>query len=151
MTLPPTYIPISEAARKYGLDEPRLKSLVENGKIRAAMMNQTILISEDDTQAQAKPLRKEDLPEWQAFAHLEGVSIWVSEAAREHSIPHQTIFRWLKKGIVRRVGESGNKVLVDAADIAYCAKIYHDKNTKQGRRLFDRNGLPYKNKTSPLS
>jgi hypothetical protein len=147
----PAYLPLPEAARKYGLDETRIKSLIESGKIKAAMIGETIVVSESDAQGAGKPLRKEDLPEYKAVEHLAGIPIWVSEAAREHNIPHQTILRWLKIGIIKRVGENGNKILIDAADIAYCAKIYHDRDTRQGRRLFDKYGLPYKKKTGQLS
>jgi len=115
------------------------------------MIGETIVVAEAEVQQQGETLRKEDLPEYKAFAHLTGVPIWVSEAARAHNIPQQTISRWIKTGIIKRIGENGNKILIDAADVAYCAKIYHDRNTKQGRRLFDDDGLPYKLKTGPLA
>ncbi len=43
------------------------------------------------------------------------------------------------------------KVLIDKVDIAYCAEIYHSRETKQGRRLFDSKGLPRKAKTDALA
>jgi len=56
----------------------------------------------------------------------------------------------VKAGIIKQIGESGNKVLLDEADVAYCAGIYH-RFGKQGRKLFDEKGLPYKPKTGSLS
>ncbi len=34
----PTFLPLSEAARKYGLDEARLRAMIEKGKIRAGVI-----------------------------------------------------------------------------------------------------------------
>ncbi|GAP06189.1 hypothetical protein ATHL_01035, partial [Anaerolinea thermolimosa] len=34
----PTFLPVPEAARKYGLDEARLRALIEKGKIRAGVI-----------------------------------------------------------------------------------------------------------------
>jgi len=161
----PAFIPLPEAARKYGLDEASIRALVERGKIKAAMIDDQIFIpefaaqaqqasSEAAAQAQQAPqpsIRKEDLSEYQVFAKLIGMPIWMSEAARKYNIPQQTISRWAKAGIIKRVGNDGNKILIDAADVAYCAKIYHERNTKQGRRLFEHNGLPYKPRTRSLT
>jgi hypothetical protein len=66
MTSPtiPTLIPITEAARKYGLSEQRIKSLIAHGKINAAMIGDTMVVTETDVQQEVAPLRKEDLPEY---------------------------------------------------------------------------------------
>lgn len=72
----PTLLPLSEAARKYGLDEARLRRLVEAGKIRAGVAMGELVVSEDEVRSEAikqKGLRKEDLPEYQMHAHLKGV------------------------------------------------------------------------------
>ncbi|MEW6287658.1 MAG: helix-turn-helix domain-containing protein [Chloroflexota bacterium] len=146
----PTFLPLPEAARKYGLSQARLRSLVESGKIKAAMIGKNIVVSEDEVKDQAV-IRKEDLPEYKKHAYLKGVPIWISEAERKYGIPNPTIWRWMKSGIIARLGMDGNKTLIDEADVAYCAEIYRSRNTKQGRRLFDNNGLPYKPKTGPLA
>ncbi len=147
----PTYLPLPEAARKYGLDESRIRALVESGTIKAAMVGDTVVVQESEVQNSGKPLRKEDLPEWKKHAHLKGTPIWISEAERKYNIPNPTIWRWMKSGIIARLGMDGNKTLIDEVDVAYCAEIYHSRNAKQGRRLFDSNGLPYKLKTGPLA
>jgi hypothetical protein len=46
----PTFISLPEAARKYGLYETRIKSLIESGAIKAAMIGETIVVSESDAQ-----------------------------------------------------------------------------------------------------
>ena len=147
----PTYIPLPEAARKYGLDESRIRALVESGTIKAAMVGDTVVVQESEVQNSGKPLRKEDLPEWKKHAHLKGAPIWVSEASRKYDIPHPTISRWVRAGIIKQMGMDGNKTLLDEADMAYCAEIYHSRDTRQGRRLFDDAGLPRKPKTGPLA
>ncbi len=79
-------LPLSEAARKYGVSEARLKTLIENGKIRAAMIGDEVVVSEEEARAAA--VRKEDLPEYKKHAHLKGVPIWISEAERKYNIPN---------------------------------------------------------------
>ncbi|MCX7756085.1 MAG: hypothetical protein N2117_12720 [Anaerolineales bacterium] len=150
----PTYLPLAEAARKYGLDEARLRTLAENGTIRAAMIGDTIVVSESEVKNSGKPLRKEDLPEWKKHAHLKGVEIGLAEAAEKYEINPITIFGWFKKGVIselRRItGLGGEKILLDEADVAYCAEVYKKVGGKQGKRVFDKHGLPYKPRTGPL-
>ena len=82
----PTLLPLPEAARKYGLDEAHLRSPVESGNIKAAMVMDNVVVDEGEV---AKTiLRKEDLPEYKKFAHLAGQSIWLSEASRLYNTKH---------------------------------------------------------------
>ena len=145
----PTFLPLSEAARKYGLEEDRLRALIEKGKIRAGVVAGEMVVSEDEVRDQAVT-RKEDLPEYKKHAHLKGVPIWINEAARKYNLLAPTILKWVRLGVIKRIGNEGNKVLLDEADVAYCAEIYK-KFGKQGRRMFDENGLPYKPKTGPIA
>ncbi|HCE17667.1 MAG TPA: hypothetical protein DEQ80_07390 [Anaerolinea thermolimosa] len=144
----PTFLPLPEAARKYGLDEARLRALIEEGKIRAGVIAGEMVVSEDELRDQAVT-RKEDLPEYKKHAHLRGTSIWINEAARKYDIPGPTITVWVQRGIIRTLGYDKNRKLIDEADIAYCAEIYHQRKG-QGKWLFDENGMPYKPKTGPL-
>lgn len=142
-------LPLTEAARKFGVAEGNLRALVDKGKIRAGKLpSGEIVVSEQDTQAQ-KPTAKEDLPEFKKHAHLKGTPIWIGEAARKYNLLQQTISKWVKMGIIRRIGEEGYKVLVDEADVAYCAEIYHQRGG-QGRWLFNSDGTPYQPKTGPF-
>ena len=90
-TCPPDSPPLPEAARKYGLDEAHLRSPVESGNIKAAMVMDNVVVDEGEV---AKTiLRKEDLPEYKKYAHLKGKEIWVSEAARKYNLLHPTILK----------------------------------------------------------
>ncbi len=151
----PIFLPLSEAARKYGLDEAHLRALVEKGKIRAGVLpdSDEVLVSEEEVRGEAieqKDLRKEDLPEYQMHAHLKGKAIWISEASRKYGILQPTLSKWVRAGIIRTLGREANRLLIDEADVAYCAEIYR-KRGRPGRILFNRDGTPYKPKTGPLA
>ena len=148
----PTFLPLSEAARKYGMEEARLRTLIEKGKIRAGVVAGEMVVSEEEVRGEAiqeKGLRKEDLPEYQKNAHLKGKGIWIAKASRDYGVPHPTILKWVRLGIIRVLGREANKVLIDEADIAYCSEIYK-KFGKPGRILFNPDGTPYKPKTRSL-
>ncbi|MBI3762225.1 MAG: MerR family transcriptional regulator [Chloroflexi bacterium] len=76
------------------------------------------------------------------FAHLIGTPIWVSEAARKYGIPSPTISVWTKHGHIKQIEHDKNRVLLDEADVAYCAKV-HEERGGQGRWLFNKDGTPY--------
>jgi predicted site-specific integrase-resolvase len=142
----PVFLPLSEAARKYGLDETRLRDLIEKGKIRAGVVAGEMVVSEEEVRGQAieeKGLRKEDLPEYQQYSHLAGAEIEFGEAARKYQIPPATLHGWVSKQIVKAIRRHGKKVVLDEQDVAYCARIYEQRKG-QGKWLFDKNGLPYK-------
>ena len=139
MTLP-TYIPLKDAAKKYGLSMRELRKLAESGKIAAATLpDGDVILNEIELKS---PLKKEELPEYKKHAHLRGIPIWISQAARKYGVPQPTISKWTKKGYIKIIGHDGQKVLIDSADMAYCAEIYR---TKQGRGkwLFNPDGTPY--------
>jgi len=146
----PNFLPVDEAARKYGLDLSRLHSLIEAGKIRAGIIAGETIVSEDEVRDEAveqKVLGKEDLPEYQKHAHLKGNPIWISEAARKYGILQPTLSKWVRAGIIRIVSRQANRILIDEADVAYCAEIYRQRG-KMGRILFNPDGTPYKPKMS---
>ena len=141
MTLP-IYIPLKDAARKYGLSMRELRKLAESDKIAAATLpDGDVIVNEIELKS---PLKKEDLPEYKMHAHLKGEEIGMNEAARKYKIGTVTIYGWVKKGIISIIRREGQKVLINEADVAYCAEVYHSRGGSQGKRIFDRNGLPYK-------
>jgi hypothetical protein len=152
----PSMITIDDAARKYGLDEALIRSLVESGRIKGAMIGDDLIVKEVDMRKaageldpqSAEPVNKEDLPEYKKHAHLKGTPIWVSEASRKYEIADQTIINWARKGFIKFLGYDKNRKLLDEADVAYCAEIYN-KRKGQGKWLFDSKGLPYKLKETP--
>jgi predicted site-specific integrase-resolvase len=138
-----TLIPLPEAARKFGLAEASLRALVEKGTIKAGKLpTGEIVVSEQDALSQ-KPTPKEELPEYKKHVHLKGHATWISEAGRTYGISSQTILQWTRAGIIRVLGKDGNKVLLDEADVAYCAEIYRQRGG-QGKWLFNSDGTPYK-------
>ena len=136
----PTYIPISDAARKYGYKVAELRKMAESGKIDAVQLpDGDVVVSENTVK---NTLRKEDLPEYRRYKHLAGVEIGITEAAGKYEIPQQTISRWVQRGFISRLGQDGRKVLIDEQDVAYCANIYEGRKG-QGKWLFNPNGTPY--------
>jgi predicted site-specific integrase-resolvase len=147
----PRFVPLPKAAEQLEMREDELRRLVDSGKIDAiALPDGDVAVSEDDM---TEPLRKEDLPEYKRFDHLKNETTWVAQAARDFNVPHPTISRWVSDGYIEIVGTEGNKKLLSAQDVAYCARIYNRYKEKgtQGRRIFDDNGIPYKPKTGPFA
>ncbi|MBT7071523.1 MAG: hypothetical protein HN855_06265 [Anaerolineae bacterium] len=144
----PAYMPIADAADKYGYDLDELKKMAQSGKINAAVLpGGDVVVSEDSVKEKT---RKEDLPEFKQFSLLAGNSIWLSEAERKYDVSTPTLSRWVKAGYISRIGLEGNRVLLNEQDVAYCAEIYK-KRGGQGKRIFAEDGTPYKPKTAPLA
>jgi predicted site-specific integrase-resolvase len=146
----PKYIPLSEAATQLNIEVAKLHAMATSGRIKAIQLpDGDLAVNEEVVDS---PLRKEDLPEYKKFSHLANETTWVSKAARDYNIPLVTISQWANKNIIDVVGKKGNKKLLNAQDVAYCAYIYEEfqnEGETQGRRMFDDNGLPYKPKTGP--
>jgi excisionase family DNA binding protein len=146
----PTFISTAEAAHHLGVSEARLRRMIEAGTIKAANIGGETVVSEGSIRkfhkqqpiTQPSGHRKEDLPEYKQFKKLAGASLWISDAARKYDIPNPTIVRWVAKGIIRRMGTDKNRVLIDEADIAYCAEVYHSHRGR-GKWLFNADGTPY--------
>ena len=146
----PRFISTSEAAHQLGVSVDRLRRMIEAGTIKAANISGETVVSEASIRkfhkqqpiSQASGVRKEDLPEYQKFNGFAGLSISISDAAREYDIPNPTIVRWVAKGIIKRLGTDKNKVLIDHADMAYCAEVYHSHRGR-GKWLFNADGTPY--------
>ena len=79
---------------------------------------------------------------------MRGQTIAVAEAAREYGISIPTIARWVTPGYIGKLGQDGQKYLLDLADVAYCADVYRQQGGSQGQRIFDREGYPYQVKNA---
>jgi len=153
----PTFISATEAAHELGISESRLNAMIESGVIKAAIIHGETVISEtsihkfNKQQPISRPtgIRKEDLPEYRKYRKYIGIPIWISNASRKYDIPNQTIVRWVAKGIIKRIGTDKNKVLIDQADIAYCAEIYRS-HPGRGKWLFNTDGTPYKRQSKKV-
>jgi len=148
----PLILPLSEAAQVMGVAEDSLRNMVQSGKIRAfvdpdgAMYIQmtaapTVPVDhEDDINARLSRIRRED------FAHLEGVPITVSEAAKKYGVPRPTITSWLRRyrpfiNLLR----PGYRSEYNEADIAYLVAIYQTRRSHgipSGTPLIDKEGKP---------
>lgn len=142
----PTFLPLSEAARKYGLDEAHLRHLIEKGKIRAGVVAGEMVVSEDEVKKrvekeQVPGVRKEDLPEYQQFSYLSNSYLGINEASKKYRIPYTTLYRWIRRGFISVKGQAGQKVLISEQDVAFCELIYRPQK-RQGKKIFTANGIP---------
>jgi hypothetical protein len=145
-SLSASYIPLKYAAQKYGIPEQSLIDKVKSGSIASGRLpDGELLVAEHEIDPSLN-IRRED------FAHLRGCPISMSEASRKYStnetvIPQQNFSRWAQAKYIK-VLERGWKVLLDEADVAYCAAVYNAKKKAygelQGVPLFDENGNPYR-------
>lgn len=136
----------TDAASALHMTDSQLHQLIDDGKIRAAMLNGALLVSQTDV---LSDLPKIERPEYKKHAHLSGIGIGMGEAARKYDVGTVTIHGWVKSGIIRVLGKSSEhrqKLLLDEADVAYCVEIYKS-NPGQGKRIFNPDGTPYRKKS----
>ncbi|MCK6629317.1 MAG: hypothetical protein L6R45_29590 [Anaerolineae bacterium] len=74
------------------------------------------------------------------FPHLKGQGISISNAAKKYGVPRGAVNDWVYvTGYLHFVDETCYPKLVDEAEVALCAQIYH------ARRAANTAGLPYFN------
>ncbi len=144
------FLLLPDAASRLRISEVKLRAWIDKGKIRAAILPGGEIGVSEQAVIVMTPTPKDELPEYQKHAHLKGMAIWISEAARKYNVLHQTILKWVNAGYIKRLGNDGYRTFVDEADVAYCAEIYHQRGG-QGKWLFKEDGTPYKKgDTGPL-
>lgn len=83
------------------------------------------------------PKTKQQLIEEQ-FNHLRGQGITISEAAKKYDTPRGAVDSWVYRGnYISFVDELAYPRLIDEAEVALCAQIYHERQ-KTGLT-----GIPY--------
>jgi len=133
------FITLEKAGQQLRLDQAALQRLIDDGSLRAAIMpDDSLGVSLSSVQSL---LPREELPDYKEFAHLKGEPIGISDAARKYGINIPTITRWKQRGYIAQIGKDGQRILLDEADVAYCAKIYLS-DSGQGKWMFDENGKP---------
>ena len=133
------FIPLSEAAYRLKVSVKETRSMIKSGKIKGGLLSDGAMVVSEDT----LPIRKENLPEYRKYAHLEDIRIGVGEAARKYKIPVSTIHRWaVSKKIIKILARDGQKVLLNEQDVAYCAEVYI-QHKGQGKWIFNSDGTPY--------
>ncbi len=143
----PTFMSVTEAARIYNLTEDVLTRLIQDGRIDAAQLSSGELLVSDQSLNEAKT--KEQIIK-EEFSRLCGNPVTVSEAENRYELQNQTIRNWVTLGYIRVV-DNDYPMKLDEADVAYCAKIYHERGGRPGARIFDRDGNPYQLKHPELA
>jgi hypothetical protein len=147
----PTYIPLDQAARHYGVSKKVLTQEIQAGKIQAVQLPSGDLLVAAENNGRDYQTKEEIIAK--EFADLRGKPISASEASQKYSKIHSIPIRqpnfsnWASSGLIEVLGR-GYRLQLDEADVAYCAKIYAQKYHKYGGqmsgvRIFDKNGNPY--------
>lgn len=134
------FITPEHAAKQLETSVETVLQMVDDGKVRAATMTDgTLGISQ---QSLFHLLPKEALPVYQEYEELKGVPIRMFEASKKYNVSPSTITHWVQRGHISQLNQEGRKIFIDEADVAYCARIYH-QNRGQGKWIFDEVGRPY--------
>ncbi len=122
----PTYLPLSDAAKKYGLSEKVLTQMVQEGKIEAVQLPTGDLLVAAKKNGYNDPQTKEGIIT-KRFAHLRGQRISATAASREYGIHHSNFIKWARAGYIKIFREEKRLLEMDVADVAYCSYIYQIK------------------------
>ncbi len=149
----PTYLPFDQAAQHYGLSKRVLTQQIQAGKIGAVQLpSGELLVAADNNNGQ-----KNNGQDYQTkgeiiiahFAHLRGQTINAYQAQQKYDINHLNFIKWARAGYIEfQEDHEGPRpqILMNEADVAYCAYVYRQKETEhEGRigRIFDKDGNPY--------
>jgi hypothetical protein len=93
------------------------------------------------------PTRIEETTEFKKYKSLVGTPIHLREACRKYKIALSTMSRWVNRGLVKKLPEEGNKVMLDEAYVAYAVSVLRSHDKTQGQWLFETNGTPRINTT----
>ncbi len=147
----PTYLPLPEVAKKYGLSEQALTQLIQTGKIEAVRLpsGELLVPANNDT----KKIKTKEQIIGEKFGDLREHPIAVSEASKKYEVLGRTIREWISLDYIQIVDDN-YPMKIDEAEMAYCAEIFHERKAagiRSGAPLLDENGLPYKLKHPELS
>jgi predicted site-specific integrase-resolvase len=141
-----TYIPLSEAVRRYDLDPGILTRMIEDGRIDAVRTNGDIAVAEEDVDRTRKTMSKRD-ELWRRVRHLDGRPIGLREGCRKYDFSSPSVYNWINKGYIRvlkdtRGGGRGRKRLLNEADLAYAALVAKERGQQQGKAIFTTEFIP---------
>ncbi len=140
-------ISLPTAARRLGLSESELRTLIEKGKINLGIsLSGEIVVNENANQVgnvneQLAAIRRD------AFEHLRDHKISVADAMDRYNLARRTLFRWISLGYVQVLTSSGRgrRMFLDEAGVAYCAAIQitrQQAGVHGGTSLLDECGNP---------
>ncbi|NJN99866.1 MAG: hypothetical protein HC875_40065 [Anaerolineales bacterium] len=121
---------------------------IQAGKIEAVQLPTGELLVAAESNGHELKTKKEIIAE--KFAHLLRQQITIAEATRKYEIPRTTLLGWIELGYIEVV-EKRHPKGINEADVAYCSRIYHEREGKRGSRLFDENGNPYRLKRPDIA
>jgi hypothetical protein len=128
------FISLSQAARRLGLAKNTLRSLIDSGRIKGAVLpNGDIGVSEPEL---------DSIITRDQFEYLRGQAITIAQAIEKYGLTDRTIRRWIDRGYIK-VLKDGYGAHLDHADVAYCAAVYQALGGTRGKRLFNDDGQPY--------
>ena len=147
----PTFIPLSEALGKYSITENMLTRLVRDGRIEAAQLPSGEILVSDSGIAQTRTKQQIISDD---YRHLRKVPISISTAAEKYDVPAPTIRGWVTRKYITVI-DSGYPMMLDESEIAFCARIHHERRTagipsKAPIPLLDENQRPYRLKHPDL-
>jgi predicted site-specific integrase-resolvase len=150
----PTYIPLEQAARHYGLSKKVLTQEIRAGKIQAVQLPSGDLLVAAENNGQNYQTKEEIIAH--KFAHLRKQTINAYQAQQKYDIPHQNFINWARAGHIEIVDEKERLLELNEADVAYCAYVYRQKKESYGGktsgvRIFDKDGNPYQVKYPDLA
>ena len=150
----PTYIPLDQAARQYGLSKKVLTQQIRVGKIQAVQLPSGDLLVAAENNDQDYQTKDEIIA--RKFASLRGQGISASAASKKYGIHHQNFINWARSGYIRILKEKPRLLEMDEADVAYCAFVYENKRLENkgriaGAKIFDDDGNPYQVKYPDLA
>lgn len=150
----PTYLPLTEAAKKYDLSETVLIQQIQAGKIEAVKLPTGELLVAAESNGHELKTREEIIAE--KFAHLRGQMISGHAAQEKYGVHHTNLIRWARAGYIGILREEKQLIEMDEAGVAYCAYTYHKKKKDYGGKIagvkiFDKTGNPYEVKYPDLS
>ncbi len=125
----PTYIPLTEAARRYGMSQEALTRAVADGIMRAVRTpDGRVLVASEDVAVVTK----------EQFSHLQGQGISIRGASRKYDVPVSTLRSWARQGHIKILTppaerRQGRVILLDEQDVAYCATVYHQLKQARGQ------------------
>ena len=94
---------------------------------------------------------QKDLTKRERFAKLENNYLIQRQAALKYKIPFMTLYRWAQNQKLIRTKNSDENILVNEADVAYCAQMRKKRGGGKGKQTFKDDGTLFKRKPKDLT
>jgi predicted site-specific integrase-resolvase len=118
-----TYLPVKDAARKYGVPVEALTRLVRDGIIKLTRTEEgDSVITVSTVAAAADVIRREIQPG--QYEYLRGRRIRLTEAAKKYQIAKQNLARWAEREYLQVIERDFQHLELDEADVKFVTDIY---------------------------